>query len=123
LRKTNLVRKEVSDVKQTRGAPPVALCVITAGILALHLAAILYVRHQIPRIEARIRTEASPGILAGNFEDDRLPLRNRPSGKLSGDVGMLAALREINGELPKHLWLTGSFFLGSLLWLRAPRTK
>ena len=110
-------------MKQTQGAPPVALCVFTAGILALHLAVVIFVWAQIPRIEARVRKEAATAVRAANFEDDQIPLRFRPSGKLSGDEGLLAGLREINRELPKYLVLTVSFFLGSIVWARAPRSN
>lgn len=109
-------------MKRTQGAPPVTLCLVTTTMLVLHLMAIIYTRHQIPRLEARVR-ETPPPVLNRNFEDDGVPLRYQPSGTLSGDAGLLAGFREIDRELPRHLWLTGVFFLGSLAWLKAPRTN
>ena len=108
-------------MKRPHGAPPVTLCVVTAAILVLHIAFVLYIRHQIGRLEARVEI-TNPGTnLELNYERDTLPARNRPSGKLASDAGMLAAFRELNGTLPRYLWLTGLFFLASLAWLRAPR--
>lgn len=108
-------------MKRHHAAPPVTLCVVTALLLVLHIAIVLYIRHQIPRLEARVRT-ANPEIILIRNEEDALPARNRPSGTLATDAGMLAGLRELNRTLPRYLWLTGLFFLGSLLWARDSRS-
>ncbi len=110
-------------MKRTQGAPPVTLCVVTTFLLVLHVMTIVYVRRQIPKLEARVQQASPRTALHRNFESDGIPLRYRPSGTLSGDAGLLAGFREINGALPKYLWLTGLFFLGSLVWLKAPRSS
>lgn len=109
-------------MKRTQGAPPVTLCLVTTTLLVLHVTAIIYTRHRIHRLETRVR-DAPPPVLSRNFEDDGVPLRYQPTGSLSGETGLLAGLREIDRELPRHHWLTGVFFLGSLAWLKAPRTS
>ena len=105
-------------MKRPHGAHPVTLCVVTAGFLVLHVSAIIYARHQIPKLEARVKLADPTANLERNFETDGIPVRNQPSGTLSGHAGMLAGYREIAKALPGSLWLTGSFFLGSLVWLR-----
>ena len=109
-------------MKPSYGAPPVALCVVTAVLLALHLALVIHVKRQIPRLEARVRAAESSLILTGSFEADDIPVRNRPAGKLSEDAGLLAGMRDLDRSLPKLIWLPALFFLGSLAWRKAPHT-
>lgn len=110
-------------MKRLRGAPPVALCIVSAVILVLHLALILYIRHQIPRLEARIRKAELRLVMNRNYEEDGIPDRYQPSGALSTDVGLLAEFRDLNRSLPHYLWLTGCIFLLSLAWRKDPETE
>lgn len=109
-------------MKRSYGAPPVALCVVTAVLLALHLALIIHVKRQIPRLEARVRAAESSLHLTHSFEADDIPVRYRPSGRLSEDTGLLAGMRDLDRSLPQLLWLTTFFFIGSLAWRRPPHT-
>ena len=112
-------------MKRPQGAPPVTLCVVTTAILVLHLALVLYIHYQITRLEARVHTaniEFADIAIQRNFEEDPVPVQNRPMGRLTSDVALLAAFQELNRTVPEGFWLTGLFFLGSLVWLRSPRS-
>jgi len=101
----------------------VALCVVTAVLLVLHLALIFCIKRQIPRLEARVRTAELTQVLDRSFEADDIPVRYRPAGRLSEDAGLLAELRELNRSLPYYLWLTALAFFGSLAWRRPPQSN
>lgn len=110
-------------MKRSYGAPPAALCVVTAVLLALHLALIIHVKRQIPRLEARVKAAEFSLVLTRGFEADDIPVRYRPSGRLSEDAGLLAGLRDLDRSLPQLLWLTTLFFLGSLTWRKPPHSE